>query len=65
MNTLKTLFAIAALSLSSLAMAEGGGDRTFARMQAAETVSTQLAQQQKNATPVAESKTTKAAHAKC
>ncbi|UTW06533.1 co-regulatory protein PtrA N-terminal domain-containing protein [Pseudomonas benzenivorans] len=65
MNTLKTLFAIAALSLSSLAMAEGGGDRTFARMQSAEAVSTQVAQQQKSATPMAESKTKKAEHAKC
>jgi hypothetical protein len=35
MNPIKTLFVIAALTVSSLAMAEGGGDRTFARMEAA------------------------------
>jgi hypothetical protein len=28
MNPIKTLFVIAALTVSSLAMAEGGGDRT-------------------------------------
>ncbi|MBS7663201.1 hypothetical protein I0D00_14810 [Pseudomonas lalucatii] len=65
MKTLQTLFVIGALSLSSLAMAEGGGDRTFARMQAAEAVSTQVAQQQKAAAPMAETRTTKAEHAKC
>ncbi|MEB0020114.1 co-regulatory protein PtrA N-terminal domain-containing protein, partial [Pseudomonas sp. RTB3] len=35
MNPIKTLFVIAALTVSSLAMAEGGGDRTFARMEVA------------------------------
>eukprot|EP01132_Coremiostelium_polycephalum_P015552 gene15552-18771_t len=35
MNPIKTLFVIAALTVSSLAMAEGGGDRAFARMEAA------------------------------
>ncbi|WPC06443.1 co-regulatory protein PtrA N-terminal domain-containing protein [Pseudomonas benzenivorans] len=65
MNTLKTLFAIAALSLSSLAMAEGGGDRTFARMQSSETLTAQAAQQPKAAEPVAGMKMKKAEHAKC
>jgi hypothetical protein len=32
MKSIKTLFVVAALSVSSLAMAEGGADRTFARM---------------------------------
>ncbi len=35
MNPIKTLFIIAALTVSSFAMAEGGGDRTFERMEAA------------------------------
>ncbi|WP_439859856.1 co-regulatory protein PtrA N-terminal domain-containing protein [Pseudomonas sp. MBLB4136] len=65
MNTLKTFFAIAALSLSSLAMAEGGGDRTFARMQSTETVATQVAQQPKAAAPMTGMKMKKAEHAKC
>lgn len=65
MNTLKTLLVIAALSLSSLAIAEGGGDRSFARMQPTEAVSTQLAQQQKAATPMAEIKMDKADHTTC
>lgn len=65
MNTLKTLLVIAALSLSSLAMAEGGGDRTFARMQSTETVPTQVAQQPKADTPMAEIKINKADHTAC
>ena len=39
MKSIKTLFVVAALSVSSLAMAEGGADRTFARMEQARQVS--------------------------
>ena len=35
MKSIKALFIIAALTVSSFAMAEGGGDRTFARMEVA------------------------------
>ncbi|WP_324733792.1 co-regulatory protein PtrA N-terminal domain-containing protein [Pseudomonas paeninsulae] len=66
MNALKTLFVIGALTLSSLAMAEGGGDRTFSRMQQAEEDSTLVAQQQqKTATPVAETNVNNTDHTKC
>ncbi|KAA8696192.1 co-regulatory protein PtrA N-terminal domain-containing protein [Pseudomonas proteolytica] len=60
MKSIKTLFVIAALTVSSLAMAEGGGDRTFARrMEAAMKRSMdayQIAQKQGTQPPVAESK---------
>lgn len=65
MNSMKALTVIAALTLSSLAMAEGGGDRTFARMQLQEAVSTQVAQQQKAATPMADTQMEKAEQAPC
>ena len=35
MKSIKALFVVTALSISSLAMAEGGADRTFARMEQA------------------------------
>ncbi|MNT36855.1 hypothetical protein D3C72_1729640 [compost metagenome] len=35
MKSMKALLVIAALTVSSLAIASGGGDRTFARMEAA------------------------------
>lgn len=35
MKPLKVIFAIATLAASSLAMAESGGDRTFAKMELA------------------------------
>ncbi|WP_425914979.1 co-regulatory protein PtrA N-terminal domain-containing protein [Pseudomonas sp. GWSMS-1] len=44
MKSLKTLLVLAALSVSSLAMAEGGADRTFARMEKARAVSMQAFQ---------------------
>ena len=65
MKAMKTLVVIAALTLSSLAMAEGGADRTFARMEQAGKAATQADQQQKPAAPVAESKTPMADHANC
>ena len=68
MNSIKTLFVVIALTASSLAMAEGGADRTFARMEQASKVSMeayQLAQQEKKESPVAGNKTQTADHANC
>lgn len=68
MKSIKTLFVIAALTVSSLAMAEGGGDRTFARMDAASRKSSldthQLVQKQGTQTPVAKSNAKAADQAK-
>ncbi|WP_137820169.1 co-regulatory protein PtrA N-terminal domain-containing protein [Pseudomonas sp. 2FG] len=68
MQSMKALFVITALTASSLAMAAGGGDRTFARMEQARKVSMeayQLAQTQKAEAPVAQSKAKATAHANC
>ena len=68
MKSIKTLFLVAALSVSSLAMAEGGADRTFARMEQARQVSLeayQLAKQQNDEAPVAGSQAKQAEHASC
>ncbi|AYC33164.1 hypothetical protein D3880_12735 [Pseudomonas cavernae] len=68
MKAMKALFVIAALTASSLAMAAGGGDRTFARMEQAQKVSMaayRLAQKQETEAPVAESKAKSADHANC
>lgn len=65
MKSMKALFVVATLTASSLAMATGGGDRTFARMEAARKVSTeayQVAQKQKAEAAVAESKAKKIDH---
>jgi hypothetical protein len=66
MKSMKALFVVAALTASSLAMATGGGDRTFARMESARKVSMeayQVAQKQKAEAAVAESKAKAADHA--
>ena len=50
MKSIKALLVVTALSISSLAMAEGGADRTFARMEQARQTSLEayrVAQQQK------------------
>lgn len=68
MKSMKTLFVIAALTVSSLAMAEGGSDRTVARMEAARKESMeahQVAQKQGTQSPVAERKAKTADHANC
>ena len=68
MNPIKTLFVIAALTVSSFAMAEGGGDRTFARMEVARNNSMesyQVAQQQSTQPPIAESKVKAMGHKNC
>lgn len=67
MKMLSALLITAAVTLSSLAMAEGGGDRTFARMQAAiesSTQTTQLALQQQPRTIVMPADETHS-HANC
>lgn len=59
MSPIKALFVIAALTVSSLAMAEGGGDRTFARMEAARNKSMEsylVAQKHSAQPPIAEGK---------
>ena len=59
MKSMKVLFVAAALTASSLAMATGGGDKTFARMESARKVSMeafQVAQKQKAEAAVAQSK---------
>ncbi|HBO6301720.1 co-regulatory protein PtrA N-terminal domain-containing protein [Pseudomonas nitroreducens] len=68
MKTLKALFAVAALVTSSLAMAEGGGDRTFARMEQVRTEfsgAAEVAQKQEGSSPVAEVKESGMIHEKC
>jgi len=68
MKSIKALLVICALTLSSLAMAEGGGDRTFARMEAARKDSMksyQVAQKQGTQSPAVESKDKSVEHAKC
>ncbi|MGY2237705.1 co-regulatory protein PtrA N-terminal domain-containing protein [Pseudomonas gingeri] len=68
MNPVEFLFVIAALTLSSLAMAEGGGDRTFARMETARSNSMESYQVVKAQSPqpsVAESTTKVMGHKSC
>ncbi|KAA0979554.1 co-regulatory protein PtrA N-terminal domain-containing protein [Pseudomonas sp. ANT_J28] len=68
MKSMKTLFVIAALTVSSLAMAEGGSDRALARMEVARQNSmetSQVAQKQGPQSPVAESKAKEGDHANC
>ena len=68
MNPIKTLFVIAALTVSSFAMAEGGGDRTFARMEVARSNSMesyQVAQTKNSQPPIAESKARAMDHKNC
>jgi len=67
MKSMKALFVVAALTVSSLAMATGGGgDRTIARMEKARKVSMeayQAAQKQKAEAAVAQSKAKATDHA--
>jgi hypothetical protein len=67
MKSMKALFVIAALTASSLAMATGGGDKTFNRMESARKASMevfQVAQKQKAEAAVAQSKAKAANHAR-
>ena len=66
MKSIKALLVVTALSISSLAMAEGGADRTFAE-QARQTSleAYRVAQQQKVEAPVASSPTEQAEHTNC
>ncbi|MDN7142183.1 MULTISPECIES: co-regulatory protein PtrA N-terminal domain-containing protein [Pseudomonas] len=68
MNLIKTLVMMVTFGMSSLALAEGGADRIFARMEAARqtSVSTnQLAQQKKDQAPVAAEIHKQAKHESC
>ncbi len=68
MKSIKALFVIAALSVSGLAMAEGGAERTFARMEQARQASLeayQVAKQQKVDAPIASDQAKQAEHANC
>lgn len=68
MKSVKTLLVVAALTVSSLAMAEGGSDRVLARMEAARQNSVeayQVAQTQGTQPPVAESQTKMMDHKNC
>ncbi|HDS1684011.1 TPA: hypothetical protein QEM39_005652 [Pseudomonas putida] len=55
MNMIKAIVMVVTFGMASLALAEGGADRTFARMEAARASSTQayqVAQEKKAETPV-------------
>ncbi|MGE6791224.1 co-regulatory protein PtrA N-terminal domain-containing protein [Pseudomonas guineae] len=66
MKSIKSLLVLAALSVSSLAMAEGGADRTFAHMEQAREMSLQAYQatQQQAETTLASSHTEHTEYAK-
>ena len=68
MKALKTLFVVTALTTSSLALAEGGADRTFARMEQARQASMEayrVAQQQNEKPTVVGEKEKSAKHTNC
>lgn len=68
MNAIKALFVVATLSISSLALAEGGSEQTLARMQQtnqASQATARLANQQQVEAPVAISPVKQAGHANC
>ncbi|WP_255321034.1 co-regulatory protein PtrA N-terminal domain-containing protein, partial [Pseudomonas aeruginosa] len=68
MKPLKVIFAIATLAASSLAMAESGGDRTFAKMELARQTSsgaTLVAQKSDGSAPAAELQRSAIKHEKC
>ncbi|MNJ29192.1 hypothetical protein D3C77_237520 [compost metagenome] len=68
MNLIKALVMMVTFGMTSLALAEGGADRTFARMEAARQTSMsayQLAQQKKDQAPVAAEIHKQAKHESC
>lgn len=68
MKSIKVLLLVTAVSASGLAMAEGGADRTFARMEQARQASMetyQVAQQQKDEAPVSGEHGKQPGHANC
>ncbi|MGH8380017.1 co-regulatory protein PtrA N-terminal domain-containing protein [Pseudomonas sp.] len=68
MNLIKALVMMVTFGMASLALAEGGADRTFARMEAARQTSmsaNQLAQQKKGQAPVAAEIHKQAKHESC
>ncbi|MDU4251235.1 MULTISPECIES: co-regulatory protein PtrA N-terminal domain-containing protein [Pseudomonas] len=68
MNSFKTLVAIVVFAASSLAMAESGGDRTFAKMEKIRqsfVENSLVNKEQKASSPVAESDLKGNEHSKC
>ncbi len=68
MKTIQSLLVVAALSVSSLAMAEGGGDRVSARMEQVRQASIEarhVAQQKQVKAPVTDGSAKQAPHANC
>ncbi len=68
MKSMKTLLVVATLSLASLAMAEGGAERTFARIEQVQQTSSQVehvAQAQPREAPSAKSTAKMTDHASC
>lgn len=68
MKTIQSLLLVAALSVSALAMAEGGGERVNARMEQARQSSIEarhVAQQEQVKAPVADGSAKQAPHANC
>jgi hypothetical protein len=68
MKSIKTVFVVAALTASSFAMAEGGGDHAFDRMEQNRQASAeayQLARQESESSPVANSEVNSSDHSNC
>jgi outer membrane lipoprotein-sorting protein len=68
MKSIKTLFVVVSLAASSFAMAEGGGDRTFARMEQNRQASLETyhaSRQQSESSPVANSEVNSPNHSSC
>ncbi|AUA35173.1 hypothetical protein IYR97_22550 [Pseudomonas fulva] len=68
MNMVKAIVMVVTFGAAGLALAEGGADRTFARMEAARQSSMQayqVAQQKKEQTPVAAQSSKHAGHESC
>lgn len=68
MNMVKAIVMVVTFGAAGLALAEGGADRTFARIEAARQSSMQayqVAQQKKEQTPVAAQSSKHAGHENC
>ena len=68
MNMVKAIVMVVTFGMAGIALAEGGADRTFARMEAARQNSMQayqVAQQEKEQPPVAAQSSKHAGHESC
>ena len=68
MNSIKALLMVITFGMAGLALAEGGGDRTFAKMEASRQTATdayQLAQQKVDPAPVASQSHKHGKHENC